>query len=1333
MAARTRRIARRIGKAAAYTVTVVVLLATACLALLQTSWGKDAVRQRVEHRLSQRVNGTITVASVDYSFLFGNITLGGVTVSDAQGTSAIELGSLNIELNRRSLLRGVIGVNHATISRLHINVTKNADGTSNLTGLMRPGRRSAKPISLENLRLNDVSATIRQPDGRIIELKNLEANASVHANLGSKTLAATLTRVRGVVALRISDAQRRSVNVALDSLEASSTQGLLTAVAQGVVVGPLGVRSATIRSTRKDNEITGQQSITVQGVQINSNELNKLMGKPMLTSDIGVELHVDGPTHDLKVSGNVTTDGGHFVVTGSADLRDLTKPSYDVALVGNNINTSQLVPNIAHAGLDSVHLDVVGTGITRTDAEASVALVIGAARTDKVSVDTVAIRARVNHGTVHIEELAVTTPGLRFRARATMDANNQITALGTAALNPSALLPTLANVGIEIPKGALPEQLYTEVQVVANPNTRTLRLMMPRTRVAVPAGTAYVGGTATLRRNRHGDIVPSTADARVDLRGIDVNRLTRLLGRPPIKQRPTVGGTLRLSGNGERPRVHYDVTVVAHQPSITLKVNGTVTKRRLSTKYRALRSSDNAVLAKGSASLPLAHVGGKTTLARWRPWSVDLELVKRSTHELLALAPKRDTRGRIPAASLGGKIVVQGTAAKPTGTIHLEATGDIVAGATQRITVDANIVDQRGTPALTGNAHAWLDNGAQATAVASLGVNFSHAVPATVRGMRRFVRAGSLDVDITIPQTPVKRFGAFVERVARLPGHVSGTAHITGAIRSPAINSTLAWAGYRTASGHPAHTTINVKGSRSRATLTITHGANRNMVVTGDVRPQGNRFVIVVSATSNRAPTFDVIPAFVLPESTPRKAGTLDMNVSGTLVVTPGNKPAVEARELSGGIRIAGAALTVPGSGGNRTYRDISLNAGLQPTGLTIKSFKIHESDAQYKDRQLELTGNIRWKQWKPRSVDMELTTNQWLVFGPATIGLADAPRSTLNSRIGVHADLSPKIKHVTVTVHSLAFLSPKRHLRSHAVEFASPNNDIIYLKNGQIAGTLPTTTTTHGPTRPSASAKKRNLDVEINIPNPIRVQRMPFDIRTKGRLHLTMRGGQVDTRGQLKLVDGALNIMGHAHKVVSGTFTFSDKHPRGMLDFEFTSPLPPAVMRTVSKDSDLTGIHVNVSGQLSKPSVTFSGDGGGQLHEVMLSHNAGRGHYVSPPGLPASATVQAPRGEQPLVLTFLADNLPHMLFLDRFSAWADPYYSRKSYGRVENFEGETYSKRGTTRVRIVARPPTIGRSQAEVHYDRVFINRDNLAVGAGIRGGSRKGGGVGVFVEWSD
>jgi hypothetical protein len=130
--------------------------------------------------------------------------------------------------------------------------------------------------------------------------------------------------------------------------------------------------------------------------------------------------------------------------------------------------------------------------------------------------------------------------------------------------------------------------------------------------------------------------------------------------------------------------------------------------------------------------------------------------------------------------------------------------------------------------------------------------------------------------------------------------------------------------------------------------------------------------------------------------------------------------------------------------------------------------------------------------------------------------------------------------------------------------------------------------------------------------------------------------------------------------------------------------------------------------------------------------HTVGRQRYVSEPDLPASMSVDFPQHENLLVLSFLSVNLPHLMFLDRFAAWADPYDDPRAYGKLTHFEAERLIAGDSVRVRTEVRPPAAGQSDAEVEIDYLFVNVPRMLFGVGLSGGTRGGGGPGVVWEWS-
>jgi len=134
----------------------------------------------------------------------------------------------------------------------------------------------------------------------------------------------------------------------------------------------------------------------------------------------------------------------------------------------------------------------------------------------------------------------------------------------------------------------------------------------------------------------------------------------------------------------------------------------------------------------------------------------------------------------------------------------------------------------------------------------------------------------------------------------------------------------------------------------------------------------------------------------------------------------------------------------------------------------------------------------------------------------------------------------------------------------------------------------------------------------------------------------------------------------------------------------------------------------------------------------VLSIYHAGHPVFLAFPGLYPSSTAEVPHGEQFLIFGFLANALPHFLFLDQIAAWADPSEPRGAYGRIRNLEAARYAEDRSGRVRVVGRPTEPGRSTAEVQLDHLWLDTGRALFGAGLRAGDRIGGGLALFFEWS-
>ncbi len=213
----------------------------------------------------------------------------------------------------------------------------------------------------------------------------------------------------------------------------------------------------------------------------------------------------------------------------------------------------------------------------------------------------------------------------------------------------------------------------------------------------------------------------------------------------------------------------------------------------------------------------------------------------------------------------------------------------------------------------------------------------------------------------------------------------------------------------------------------------------------------------------------------------------------------------------------------------------------------------------------------------------------------------------------------------------------------------------------------------------------------------------------------------------------GELSLGGAFHKLDKGSLSFDEKNPTGFIDIYFKKPLKPAQLRDISEASAGKTVDIHMFGPIADRKTVLGGAGtAGSLYDLLAMHNEGRERFYTEPDMPIANSVEFPQQENLLVLSFLSVNLPHLIFLDRVAAWADPYDGQASYGKLEHYQGERYAADGKVRVLVTNRPVNVGQSQSELELDYLLSNTSRTLFGVGVAGGSRGGGGPDLFLEWS-
>jgi hypothetical protein len=587
-------------------------------------------------------------------------------------------------------------------------------------------------------------------------------------------------------------------------------------------------------------------------------------------------------------------------------------------------------------------------------------------------------------------------------------------------------------------------------------------------------------------------------------------------------------------------------------------------------------------------------------------------------------------------------------------------------------------------------------------------------------------------------------------------GAIHGNWKIGGTATQPTLLGGLVFDKFAMLDDGPGRASLDLAGDRERLRAVLGIGVpavsgsgsppvrievavSPNAVLSALASKEGGTVDLELLAKAIDVDVRALVPAFALDkksEKTPKFAGRLNWDMRATLgLALSKSAPALAKAEVNGKLALTKGSLSIPLS--SRTYHDIELELVSASEPLKTLRFSALESDVQNAHRSLSLKGAMGWDKLTPKSASLDLQAHDWLVFGHPKVGPPDAPRGTLTADIHVDANLAPHARSVTATLKQLELLIPDRFARSHFQEVVSLG-DVIYLDDPtRTLGKLPVpqkpeTPPASEPMTADEAAAEEGTDVHVLAPTGIHVQQFPLDLLLKGEIHAALRPSGRKVRGTLSATGGNITVLGKKHPLSKGSIVFDATHPSGFMDLAFERVPHVSVLRNLGLASAGDAVQVWMSGPIDRPKLAFRGVGNAVLFDNASMENDGHLRWKSEPGLPASATAQGPQMPQIVMSTFMSVNLPHLLFLDRIDVWADPYDERTSYGQLKHLDAEKYSADGKSRLRVIARPPTAGASDAEIGWDRLFTNSSRALFGIGVTAGSRLGGGPGVFFEWS-
>ncbi|MEJ7599234.1 MAG: translocation/assembly module TamB domain-containing protein [Kofleriaceae bacterium] len=1279
-------------------VATVVVLVILALVFIHSPWGKSIVRARIESRIAAAFDGRATLGRLDYGFLFSSVELGDLEIRDRQGRPAIRIASITADLDRGSLLAGTPIVDSLAVRGLQLEVIEDAAGVSNLVGIARPARPGDKPVASITIRAFTVTggASITRADGTVATMTDLAVAGHLVAQPATKAFAVTLGPIAAKVRLARPHQPARDLALAIASATLSRATTSLDATVAGISLGASTIQSVAAHANIVGGRLVDSQSIALTKLHVDHETLHALVGKKLTSGDVDIDATLEGPAAALVLRAAAKTRDTTLAVDGTIDASNHVRPRYHLVLSGKGKSVDLGITRIPAVATE-LRIIVDGAGIRDVDLDTAIGIEIGATTIGNVAVASISAAATARHRAYRLERLTAKGLGFEIGATGTIAPDLAAHARVTVAGDPAETIRVLHEAGVEVPR-QLPQLGKIALVVTADGALdRKLVVALEPAQLALAGGSIDVAGSIHLENRKLAD-----ATTTISLRRLDLAGLAHLAGRPATV-RGSLSGTVTIGKLPTDQLVDYDVAIQLRDPALTIAARGPLNDATASVDAKI----SHAGIHYGSITARLPRRGAG--LASGRRWHVVLDAPQRSISDLVTLVPPA-IRAKLPpdlAGDLAMHAELGGTPGTPTGTIVATVTG------TRHGEVRATV-----GPAANGRISIAT------TGTFGVGEVDTSIVGSVTLGNPFLQQPRDLVVDqtLTLAARPIGSLPKVPPRIAALGGTVDATLHVTGAPRNLALVGAIGLRGYRTASGGVTDTTIALTGTPTHLVATVDHAHAVSLEL--EITRRSERVDILARAHADDTALLPLLPA-LLPIPPGAELGRFRWAMQADVGLVLATRK-LDRVNVTGSLAITGGSFVLPHTG--RSWRGIDLEIAGDPDGVRLVGLELHERDRQRTDRTLHASGLLAITDLKPTRLALALRSRNWLLLGTTSPLLADAPQGEIDLDAQITADLSKPIIGIDATFDHLDLRAPDRHDRAHQPERASIAGDVIFVDATTRPGALPVPP----PRKPLVAPPGfPSLDLRVHLPNPVHLQKAPLDVMARGEVVVTVRPeAAIVPDGTLELVSGSIGLFGFDHPLVHGRITVSAAHPTGWLDLRFERKLPDAARRDRA-DPDV-GARISVSGKPAQPDVAFSGAINASLPEVFSLYASGRSVFAPRLGIPASTMVQTPRGDQVNILAYVSLALPHLLVLDRASAWADATEARGTYGRIRNLELDRYWAGDAFRFRAVGRPTAPGRSTGELQLDHLFAHDARRAFGVGLRAGDRLGGGVGLFFDWS-
>ena len=331
-----RRWARRLGWVAVGLLVLLFVLIAGALAVSQTATFRDWLRREVVTRANLALNARVAIEGLEGNLLGGleargiTLTLEDKTVLRAERLTARY--SLLALINRRLLL------DHVALEGAALALEEDQRGW-NVARLLPPGAEVEGEqasagyglvIRLDDIDIRDSSIDVTRPSGNY-RIRQLAAHGSASITDDSQSI--EIDRLVLELPEPQVRLQRASAKVRYDNDGALQIDDLVLETAASSLHGTIGLGADS-----------GSYDVSVDIGSLSAAELERLIGRPLLATDLRGRVRAKGPASTVALDGTaIDSSGGSVMLSGTVDLA-ASELGYDLSAQLTHLNLATLLP-----------------------------------------------------------------------------------------------------------------------------------------------------------------------------------------------------------------------------------------------------------------------------------------------------------------------------------------------------------------------------------------------------------------------------------------------------------------------------------------------------------------------------------------------------------------------------------------------------------------------------------------------------------------------------------------------------------------------------------------------------------------------------------------------------------------------------------------------------------------------------------------------------------------------------------------------------------------------------------------------------------------------------